>query len=428
MVDMQTITTGTIDVSNSIDTPLEYTIGVVRTAARVAATEASPVRDLLAHARVEGMISLAGGLPSAEGFDITGMADAVSHAMVDARQTLQYGLTEGEPHLRQSLVQLMHERGLTASAEAILVTTGSQQAIDLVARLLVDPHDVVIVLRPSYLAAVSVFRLLTDRLIGVDSDEQGPDLAALEALIEAGHRPKAIYLVPDFANPTGLTMSAMRRREVLDWAVRHEVVIIEDDPYGQLRFAGQAQASLFAIAQDDPRARPWVIYISSLSKIVAPGLRLGWIVLPQALIRPAVVLKQAMDLHTATITQTAASHYLNSGRLASRLVWLREHYRERKEALSAALKSELGEALSFNDPHGGMFLWARLRPAVTGDFRAQDWLPLALREGVAFVPGGAFYDRLPDAFTLRLSFSSTRPEQMLVAAQRLRRALEQRPE
>ncbi len=397
-----------------------------RVARRIESLKSSPVRDLLSQARMPGMISLAGGLPSADGFDCQAVSDAFAHALAQGdavRQSMQYGLTEGEPGFREAIAAHMRACCEPVSAESILVTSGSQQGLDLVARLLLDAGDCLVVERPSYLAALSAFRLSGAALTGVTSDESGPCIADLERLVQSGLKPRAIYLVPDFANPTGQTISITRRRQILAWAVRHEVVIIEDNPYGQLRFDGEALPSLYALAQADARARDWVVHLSTLSKIVSPGLRLGWIVLPPGLFEPAGRLKQSMDLHTATVNQNAAAIYLQSGRLNSRLAWLREHYRERKQALAAALRSELGGALQINDPAGGMFLWARLQPE-SGVTDSRLWLQAAIGEGVVFVPGEAFYDDRPDRSSLRMSFATTDASRMPAAAGRLARALE----
>ena len=398
------------------------------TSRRVAQIQSSPIRDLLAQARAPGMISLAGGLPTADGFDVEGVEQAVAAAMREPHHALQYGLTEGEPRLREALCALMASRGIISGIDSVLVTGGSQQGIDLVARLLLDPDDIVVVERPSYLAAVSVFRLVTDNLEGVGRDAEGPDMAALDALIAAGRRPRMMYLVPDFANPTGHTMSLARRRAILQWAAQHQVMIVEDDPYSELRFEGERVPGLFCLAQDEPLWQPWVIHMSTLSKVVAPGLRLGWMVLPAALYRPAVLLKQGMDLHTGTLTQLAAAHYLESGRLAGRLTLLRGYYRERRDALRDALQTQAGDLLQINTPGGGMFLWARLtEAAATGKggeaLSATDLLTRALAQGVAFVPGAAFYDSTPDPRALRLSFSGPQVSEMPEAVARLVRAL-----
>lgn len=397
-----------------------------RIAERIESLQSSPVRDLLSQARMPGMISLAGGLPSADGFDTDAVADCFARALAPGqavRESMQYGLTEGEPGFREAIAARMQACGEPVSAESILVTSGSQQGLDLVARLLLNAGDCLVVERPSYLAALSAFRLSGATLTGIASDESGPCPAELERLAQSGAQPRAIYLVPDFANPTGQTISLARRREILAWAVRHQVVIIEDNPYGQLRFEGESLPSLYALAQADASARDWVIHLSTLSKIVSPGLRLGWVVLPPGLVEPAGRLKQSMDLHTATVNQNAATIYLQSGRLNSRLAWLREHYRERKQALADALRAELGGALQINNPDGGMFLWGRLQPQ-SGVSDSRLWLQAAINEGVVFVPGEAFYEADPDRRTVRMSFATTEASRMPLAARRLARALE----
>lgn len=393
---------------------------------RLRSIRSSPIRDLLAHAARPGMISLAGGLPCATLFDAEGMQQALAKTMERPDLAMQYGQTEGEPLLREAIANLMISRNAAVSSEQILITSGSQQALDLVARLVIEPDDLVLVERPAYLAALSAFRLQTDQVRDVACDDDGPIPAALEAITDSGVRPRMIYLVPNFANPSGNTMSLQRRAAILSWAVTHRIIVVEDDPYGDLRFEGEPLPSLIALARTHEHrvtgANDWVIHLSTLSKIVAPGLRIGWAVLPGSLMSAAVRLKQSMDLQTSTLMQLASMHYLASGRLQAHILGLKTAYRQRKDALAESLVQNFGDRLSLNDPAGGMFLWARI--GEPSPVTAGAWLIHALDAGVAFVPGETFYAESPDVHTLRLSFATGLVSQMPVAALRLRQSFD----
>ncbi|MEZ5651131.1 MAG: PLP-dependent aminotransferase family protein [Burkholderiaceae bacterium] len=392
---------------------------LVRPARRLDRLRSSAVRDLLAHARRPDMISFAGGLPSADGFDGDGVRAAFEEVLADHRHALQYGESEGEPELRAALAEWMSGNGAPADAEHLLVTTGSQQALDLVARLMLDDGDAVAFARPTYLAALSVFRLAQADLLGLACDEQGPLPESLDRAARAHGRLRLLYLVPDFANPTGETIGLDRRRALLEVAARHGIVVVEDNPYGALRFAGESVRSMAALAEtvSASGASPCVISVSSLSKVMAPGLRIGWLVLPESLFAAAVRIKQALDLHTSTLIQLAAARYLASGRLQARLPALRTLYGERHQALERALGRHFGEALSLNRPQGGMFVWARLRDDAIVESSA--WLQRGLAHGAIFVPGEAFYDATPDTATLRLSFATNPPERIDIGVARL---------
>ncbi len=388
--------------------------------ARAAALRSSDVRELLKAAQQAQVISLAGGLPAAELFDTEGLRAATLTALdgTTAAAALQYGLTEGQPALRAALEARERAAGIALGGRALLVTTGSQQALDIVSRLLLDEGDVVVVQRPSYLAALQTFSLAGARCVGLDEDEEGARVEDLDTLA-LPCKPKLIYLVSPFANPSGASLSLRRRRWLLEWAARHEVLVLEDDPYGVLRTEGEDLPSLTALAQDVPGARAWCGRTSTLSKAVAPGLRLGWLVLPQALAEAAARVKQAMDLHTSSFTQEVAACYLASGRLPAHLARVREAYRERRRALSEALREAFGAALDFSEPEGGMFLWARFTDGT--DTRAL--LPQALAAGMAYVPGDAFYaDADAPRDRLRLSFTTESPERLREGVARLHAA------
>jgi 2-aminoadipate transaminase len=375
----------------------------------------SDVRDLLHHATRPGMISLAGGLPAAELFDVDGLRAAALEALDAAPATaLQYGMTEGQPALRAALVAHLAARGIATDADALVVTTGSQQGLDLVARALLDAGDTVVVERPAYLAALQALSLCGPRFASIGVDDDGGRVAELAAL-EGGPAPKLVYVVPNFANPSGASMSATRRLELARWAARNQVFVLEDDPYGALRTHGEPIPSLVALAREVPGASRWVGQASTLSKTVAPGLRVGWLLLPPWLREAVVRIKQAADLHTSSFAQEVAARYLASGRLPAQLDRIRAEYARRRDALAQALREAFGDRLAFALPDGGMFVWGRFADGT--DTRAL--LPLALERDTMFVPGDAFYVDAPDPATLRLNFSAAPPDRLREGVRRL---------
>ncbi|MEZ5727858.1 MAG: PLP-dependent aminotransferase family protein [Burkholderiaceae bacterium] len=302
-----------------------------RLSARAAGLTSSAIRDLLAHARRPGMISFAGGLPAAAMFDLEGLHAATAAVLETGVDVFQYGATEGQDDLRQALARLMGERGAPVECVARAGHEGSQQALDLVVRSLLDPGATVVVERPSYLAALQVLHLAQARVVAVDVDADGLCVERLDAAC-AGLAPRLAYVVPTFANPSGACLSLARRLALLEWAVRHDVWLIEDDPYGELRFGGEPLPSLLALAPRVPGAAARVIHVCSLSKVVAPALRIGWTVLPEALVGPVTRVKQSLDLQTSALTQEIAARYLGSGRLPTRVAAIARAYGARKRA------------------------------------------------------------------------------------------------
>lgn len=337
----------------------------------------SVIRDLLDWTRRPGMLSLAGGIPAAEVLPVERVGRAVDRVLAaHGAAALQYGPTDGEAVLR-ALVAPAADR-----ADDVVITTGSQQSLDLLARVLLDPGDVVVVESPSYLGALSAFRAAGARLLPVPGDAGGIDTDRLAGVLAGGARPKAVYVVPEFANPTGATLTAERRRHLAALADRHHFVIIEDDPYGALRFSGPPLASLSDLT-------PMAVRLGSASKTLAPGLRVGWVLLPDWLRGPVVRAKQSVDLHTSTLDQLVIADLLaDEAFLGGHLDRLRSVYGRRCRALCASL-ARLGAGRFVVDvPAGGMFVWAGLSPML--GLTADALLPVALEAGVAFVPGSAF--------------------------------------
>ena len=384
----------------------------VRPAQRLQGVASSPVRDLLALIDRPEVISFAGGLPAPELFDLDGVRAAFDRALSGphARRHLQYAPTEGNPDLRALVAARMSARGLPTEARDLLVTTGSQQALTLIAAALLDPGAVVAVEQPTYLAALQCFQLAGARIVPVPSDDDGVDPEAL-AKVLAAERPQLLYLVPTFANPTGRTLTTDRRAAVAALAAEHGTWVVEDDPYGELRYRGAAVPALAA----EPAATDRVLHLGSFSKVAAPGLRLGWVRTPASLRNALTVAKQAADLHTSTIDQAAAAAYLADTDLDAHIRRLRDAYRERRDAMIAAMPATAPDGSTWTDPDGGMFTWLRL-PAGAN---ATGLLPAALEADVAFVPGTAFYAAAPDPATLRLSFTTHTPAEITEGMRRL---------
>jgi 2-aminoadipate transaminase len=382
-------------------------------AERLAGVASSPVRDLLALIDRPGMISFAGGLPAPELFDLDGLRAAFDTVLStpSGRRHLQYAPTEGNRDLRARVAERMSTRGLPSTADDLLITTGSQQALALVANALLDPGATVAVEEPTYLAALQCFQLAGARIVTVAGDADGIDPEALATVLET-ERPRLLYLVPTFANPTGRTLPAERRAAIAELAAAHDTWVVEDDPYGELRYHG---APVPALASYSDR----ILHLGSFSKIAAPGLRLGWVRSPATLRSALTVAKQAADLHTSTIDQAAAAAYLTATDLDAHVQALRNAYRTRRDAMIAAMPSTAPAGSTWTSPDGGMFTWIRL----PGPIDTAELLPAALRQNVAFVPGAPFYAGQPDTATLRLSFTTHTSAEITEGMRRLAEVL-----
>ncbi len=381
---------------------------------RFATVRSSIVRDLLALTSRPGVISFAGGLPAPELFDLDGARASFEAALGEGgRRALQYSPTEGNPDLRERVAERYAARGLPTRAEDIVITTGSQQALSLLSTTLTDPGDVVLVESPSYLAALQCFALAGARLVPVPSTADGVDVGVL-ADLAAAYAPKAFYTVPTFHNPTGRTLDTANRRAVVRVAERAGFRVIEDDPYAELRYSGEAVPSMATMGGGEQ-----VVCTGSFSKILAPGLRLGWVRTTPSLKPSLVIAKQAADLHTSTLDQAAAAHYLGTGRLEPTVENARTAYRLRRDAMLAGLPQALPAGSRWNAPDGGMFVWVELPEGSD----AATLLPRALARDVAFVPGAPFFPSDPQPRTLRLSFTTYEPAAIAVGIGRLRDAL-----
>lgn len=374
---------------------------------RAGSAKTSPVRDLLALTERPEVISFAGGLPAAELFDLDGIRSSYDEVL-QSPTVLQYSTSEGNPLLREEIARQYAAAGLPTDPASLLVTTGSQQALGLLSTALLDPGDTILVEEPCYLAALQTFALAGARVIGVPYLGDDLDLDALESLARE-HSPKFLYTVPTFQNPTGRTHGIEARKRMADAARRHGFRIIEDEPYRQLRYSGDELPSIATFAPEH------VLSLGSLSKVIAPGLRIGWIRMTADVRDAVTIAKQAADLHTSTIDQAAAAHYLTSGRAPSALERIRTAYSDRRDAMLAALPSALPSGSTWNRPDGGMFVWARLPEGMD----ASAALPGAIAHDVAYVPGAPFFAGAADERALRLSFTTYSPDRIRIGLSRL---------
>lgn len=390
---------------------------------RLSQLETSAIRELFKLLGKPGIISFAGGFPDASLFDIEGIAQASAQALQDNHGgALQYGATEGLEPLRTELVKLMGQKGAAIENADLIVTTGSQQALDLVGKTLINPGDKVIVEGPTFLATIQCFRLYGADLISAPVDDEGVDVDNLEQLI-ATHKPKFVYLIPTFGNPSGATLSLARRKRILELAVKTGTLVIEDDQYGDLYFDAPPPPSLLALSADVPGSRDWLVHCGSLSKVLSPGLRVGWMVAPAALLGKAVMCKQFSDAHTSTFAQATAAAYLQSGRLPAELAKVRAVYAARARCMCDALEREVGDAIRFVRPAGGLFVWATLTGANGAISDGSALAKRAIDNNVAFVPGTPFFAQDPDPRTLRLSFATADEDKIEAGIAKLAQAI-----
>ena len=369
--------------------------------------ETSAIRELFKLLGKPGIISFAGGFPDSAMFDVEGICEASALALSkEPGAALQYGATEGYNPLREQLALFMAAKGVkNISAEGLIVTTGSQQALDLVAKTLLNPEDIALVEAPTFLATIQCFRLYGPKVLGVPIDANGVQVDKLEAMIQQ-HNPKLVYIIPTFGNPSGALLTKERRLKILQLAVQYKTIVIEDDPYGDLYFGEAPPPSMLALSEQVPASRDWLVHCGSLSKVLSPGLRVGWMVAPPDLLARATMCKQFSDAHTSTFAQATAAQYLLSGRMPATLNKVRSVYAERAQAMDKALQHELGDALAYTAPQGGLFFWANLTGAHGAVKDGNAFAKKAIEKGVAFVPGAPFFANDPDLSSIRLSFAT----------------------
>lgn len=397
-----------MNIANSPASPLR-----LRPSEATTRVQSSAIRELFALLSRQEVISLAGGFPCAAAIDVDALKSAMARTMSQTMPAaLLYGSVQGYEPLREVIAGRCRGFGMRLDASGIVITSGSQQGIDLIARTMVDPGDAVAVEAPTYLGAIQAFQARGANLVSVPTDNDGLHVDALETLFEE-HRPKLLYLIPNFANPTGVVLSLRRRRQVLELAVRHGVLIVEDDAYGELYFQDPPPPSLLALANAEERQ--WVVHLSSFSKVIAPGLRLAWLVAPAELMRHVHLAKQISDTHSSAISQMVGYHFLNAGSIEPALSRARQYYAKQASIMRRAIEAELDNVpLVTVAARGGMFQWIEL-PGID----TQALLPKAIEAGVAYVPGAPFFADGAGADRLRLSFASATAEQIREGVRRL---------
>jgi 2-aminoadipate transaminase len=382
----------------------------------------SPIRALLKVLEDPAIISFGGGLPAPEAFPRAEVEAAAVRVLSEhGSAALQYGATEGFGPLRELLVRHMARYGIEVGVENVLVTTGSQQALDLIGKLLVNPGDRVAVEAPTYLGALQAWNGYQAEYITIPVDDEGLRVELLEDALRAA--PKFLYVLPNFQNPSGVTLSAGRRRRIVELAARYGTPIVEDDPYGQLRYEGRHLPPLVRVDAElhgcctggGGGFRGAVLYLGTLSKTLAPGLRIGWVVAPAEVIGRLAQMKQGVDLHTSTFAQMVAYETARGGFLDRHIPVVRKVYRERRDAMLAALARHFPPGVRWTHPQGGLFLWVTL-PA---GWDASALLEEALAAKVAFIPGTAFHPDGSGRNTMRLNFSYCAPEVIEKGIQRL---------
>ncbi len=375
----------------------------------------SVIRETLKLMSTPGIISLGGGMPAPELFPIREFEEACRYILAnEGAQALQYSVTEGYPPLKGFLADKMRKYGVPAEEENIQIVNGSQQALDLVGKVFLDPGDVILTDRPTYLGAIQAWNAYEARFITVPLDDAGTQVEQVEEVLK-NERVKFIYCLPNFHNPAGVTLSLERRHRLVELASRHGVFIVEDDPYGELRFEGEDLTPLITLHKEN------VIYLSTFSKTLSPGIRLGWITAPARVLSKIVQAKQGTDLHTSIFTQMVANDICQRGFLRQHVRRIRDVYRERCSVMLNAMSKHFPAGVRWTHPQGGLFLWVMLPPPMN----SLDLLKAALEEKVAFIPGTAFYpDGVSGQDALRLTFSTATPDMINEGIERLGKAME----
>lgn len=390
-----------------------------RFAQRTHGMRRSEVRELLKLTEQPGIISFGGGLPAPEVFPIKEFEAACTRVLREqGARALQYSTTEGYRPLREMIARHTCRYGVTVTPENILITSGSQQALDLIGKVFINQGDHLLVERPTYLAALQAWNTYQAQYTAVPMDDDGLMTDALEAALRGG--PKFIYALPNFQNPTGVTMSLERRRDLVRLADHYGVPILEDDPYGQLRYEGEHLPSIVAVDSEyrSGNGKPYtgnVMYMSTFSKTLAPGLRLGWVTGPTDVIERLVQAKQGADLHTSTFNQMVAYEVAHGGFLDEHVKVIRRVYRERRDAMLAAMRECFPDGTTWTHPQGGLFLWVRFPEWLD----AADVLRESVKEGVAFLSGAPFFFDRTNANTARFNFSNADPERIREGVRRI---------
>ncbi|MFC2672407.1 aminotransferase-like domain-containing protein [Limosilactobacillus vaginalis] len=385
---------------------------------RVPADGTDAVGAILKAAADPKIISFAGGLPAPELFPVEGMKEATDKVYAEhGQQALQYGAAKGVTELRELILKRVKEKeNIDAKLENVMVTTGSEQAIDLVGKAFVNPGDTVLVEEPTYLCALDVFRSYGANFVSVPMDDDGMKMDALEEALKAHPETALVYTVPNFQNPTGRTMPAERRKKFAELAAKYDVPVLEDNPYGDIRFAGEHVPSVKSF---DHAGK--VFYMSTFSKILAPGFRLGWLVADPKVIEKLTVLKQSADLHTDNLVQYVVTEFFKENDVDAHVKEISDLYGKRKQLMIDGIKKYFPKDVKYTDPEGGMFLWVEV-PGVTDTV---ELFKQCLEHNVAFVPGDPFFAGKPQPGTFRLNYSNMQEDKIEVGLKRLGEALSQ---
>ena len=370
------------------------------------------VREILKVTEDPKMISFAGGLPNPDSFPYRDIREAASKVLREGGgEALQYSTTEGYPPLRKYIAGKYKARGLKVHPDEVMITTGSQQGIDLVGKIFLNRGDMVLVERPTYLAALQSFGLYEPVFKSVPLEEDGPDINAFQDILSS-LIVKLFYAIPNFQNPTGISYSREKRHEIGEILNNHDTVLIEDNPYGEIRFMGQELPDIKTYTENS-------VLLGTFSKIVAPGMRLGWIVACDEIMEKLVTAKQASDLHTNSLTQRVVYQYLTDYQVERHLERIRTMYKRQRDCMISMIQDYFPPGVKYTEPEGGMFIWVTLPEGVS----SMDLFDMAIKEKVAFVPGKAFYSDNPKDNTLRLNFSNSDEEKIEEGIKRLGNAI-----
>ncbi|EEI24867.1 aminotransferase-like domain-containing protein [Lentilactobacillus hilgardii] len=384
---------------------------------RVPESDEDPVGNILKVAGSPDVISFAGGLPAPELFPVAELKRVTDEVYDESgRQALQYSTAIGYPQLREQIVKRMAHQGVKTTIDNIMISTGSQQSIDLTAKMFVNPGDTVIVEKPTYLCALDVFRSYGAHIVGVDMDENGMKIDQLEKAVAENPNTKFIYTIPNFQNPTGRTMSADRRERMIEIADNYDIMIVEDDPYGAIRFAGD---DIEPIKFYDDHER--VIYLSTFSKILAPGLRLGWIVAEKSLIKKFTLMKQSADVHSDNLTQHIVAKFMSEYDIDDHIDKIKQVYRKRERVMMNAIEAFFPKNVHYSHPEGGLFIWVE----VPGDVDTKALFDTCIKHNVAFVPGEPFYPDAVTPGTFRLNYSNMSEDHIKTGIKRLGDAIKE---
>jgi 2-aminoadipate transaminase len=379
----------------------------------------SAIREILKLLQKPGMISFDGGLPSPETFPVNDLKEiAIEVLENDGEEALQYGTTEGDPKLRKLLVERHRSQGLNIGTENLIITTGSQQALDLIARIFIDQDDYVLCGLPSYLGGINAFQTYGARMKGIQLDDHGMKPVEIERAIitlkDLGKRVKFIYIIPDFQNPAGITVPDERRIEIIEIAEKHNILIVEDSPYREIRFEGEAQRMMYSL---DKYGR--VITLCTFSKIFAPGFRVGWVIGNPLILDKIVMAKQTADLCTSSFVQMMLARYLEKGLLEKNLPKTIALYRERRDHMIECFKKFMPPQVKWTEPHGGLFLFVTLPKGLD----ASNILKKAIDNNVAFVDGATFFCNDSGHNTMRINFSYSGRDEIEKGVERLAKVI-----